>query len=150
MDDIRPQSAPTRSDSSALTTAAFRRALRQGQHAFVVSSVDADRRHQSWSRHATHRSELKADRALTNRSAAIISLLPCSGRDTEDSCGALGPALVAFATELFRISRKHRFDAAVPARRHRRSKLPLNSSSHSITKGGNAIVPVASAVPRSL
>src|SRR5438876_7233205 len=37
--------------------------------------------------------------------------------------------------------------AAVPALRHSRSKLPLNSASPPITKGGNASVPVVSAVP---
>jgi hypothetical protein len=42
------------------------------------------------------------------------------------------------AAKLFRISRKHPSIAAVPACRHNRSKLPLNSSSPSITKGGNA------------
>jgi hypothetical protein len=56
-------------------------------------------------------------------------------------------ALVALAPKLFRIRRKHRLDGRSPSPQTQSVEAALNASSPLITKGGNASVPVASAVP---
>jgi hypothetical protein len=59
----------------------------------------------------------------------------------------LSVTLVAFATELFRISRKHRLNCCNPGMQAQTVEAALELPKSSITKGGNASAPVASAVP---
>jgi hypothetical protein len=59
----------------------------------------------------------------------------------------LSVTLVAFATELFRIKRKHRLDCRNPGVQTQTVEAALELLKSFDPKGGNASAPVASAVP---